>query len=203
MSDTEPLPGRRLASPAVTRPSAEQRTIRPMPFFADFDLAAFWETSDFATREYVDTPCTPETVAAVEAELGYKLPPAYIALATFQNGGTPRNTDHRTASRTSWAADHIAITGIFSIGNAKASSLCGDRGSRFFIEAWGYPEIGVYFADCPSAGHDMLCLDYRACGPQGEPTVVHVDQEFEYAITFVAPDFESFIRGLEDGSAFG
>lgn len=48
----------------------------------------------------------------------------------------------------------------------------------------------------------MLCLDYRACGPQGEPTVVHVDQELGYAITVVAPNFESFIRGLENSSGF-
>jgi hypothetical protein len=48
----------------------------------------------------------------------------------------------------------------------------------------------------------MLCLDYRACGPQGEPKVVHSDQEWEYKIVFVAENFEVFIRGLEDDSAF-
>jgi hypothetical protein len=172
------------------------------PLF-DFDLSSFWKPSDYATRQYVDAPCTPESVAAVEAELGFRLPLAYVALAGFQNGGMPRNTAHRTASGTSWSADHVAITGIFSIGCSKPYSLCGELGSRFHMEEWGYPKIGVYFADCPSAGHDMLCLDYRACGPQGEPTVVHVDQELDYTITFVAADFESFIRGLEDGSAFG
>lgn len=60
----------------------------------------------------------------------------------------------------------------------------------------------VYFADCPSGGHDMLCLDYRACGPSGEPSVVHVDQELDYQITFVAPSFEAFIRGLQEEDAF-
>jgi hypothetical protein len=44
----------------------------------------------------------------------------------------------------------------------------------------------------------MVCLDYRECGSLGEPQVVHVDQEFDYKITFVAKDFEAFVRGLED-----
>jgi hypothetical protein len=53
-----------------------------------------------------------------------------------------------------------------------------------------------------SAGHDMLCLDYSLCGPKGEPRVVHVDQEFDYVITFVADSFESFVCGLKGGEAF-
>ncbi len=92
--------------------------------------------------------------------------------------------------------------GIFSIGHDKPCSLCGDFGSQFWIDIWDYPAIGVYFADCPSAGHDMLCLDYRECGPEGEPCVVHVDQEWDYKITFVAESFEAFIRGLEAAEAF-
>ena len=120
-----------------------------------------------------------------------------------QNGGIPKRTRHRTTERTSWAEDHIAITGISAIGTRKDYSLCGENGSQFWIDEWGYPSIGVYFADCPSAGHDMVCLDYRACGPQGEPCVVHVDQEWDYKITFVAATFEAFIRGLEDAERFG
>jgi hypothetical protein len=48
----------------------------------------------------------------------------------------------------------------------------------------------------------MICLDYRDCGVLGEPQVVHVDQEFDYKITFVADNFESFIRGLVGDEEF-
>ena len=70
------------------------------------------------------------------------------------------------------------------------------------ISEWGYPPIGIYFGDCPSAGHDMICLDYSGCGPSGEPTVVHVDQEGNYSITYLADDFERFIKGLVDDEQF-
>jgi len=97
---------------------------------------------------------------------------------------------------TSWAEDHIAITGILSIGKDKPSSLGGSFGSRFWMEECGYPDIGLAICDCPSAGHDMIFLDYRACGPDGDPQVVLIDQESDYEITFVAENFESFICGL-------
>ena len=32
--------------------------------------------------------------------------------------------------------------------------------------------------------------------------MVHVDQEWDYRVVFVAETFEAFIRGLEDDSAF-
>jgi hypothetical protein len=108
----------------------------------------------------------------------------------WQNGGIPNKTCHRTRTATSWAEDHVAITGLFSIGDSKTYSLCGRLGSQFMIDDWGYPPIGGYFADCPSAGHDMLALGYRASGRGREPTVVHVDQERDYAITLVAERFE-------------
>lgn len=171
--------------------------------FDGFDLSSFWEKSQYADENYVDTPPTPDVISAVEAHLGYKLPGAYIELATVQNGGIPCNTNHRTDEPTSWAEDHIAITGIYSIGGNKLYSLCGETfNSRFWEQEWGYPSIGVYFADCPSAGHDMVALDYRRCGPSGEPQVVHVDQESDYQITKVAENFEEFIRGLEPDDAF-
>ncbi len=171
-------------------------------YMSDFDLTNFWENSDYAQTEYVGAPVTDEMIEGVEAELGYRLPKAYIKLLRNQNGGIPTNTQHRTLQPTSWADDHVAISGIYGVDRSVSSSLCGEFNSRFWVEEWGYPDIGIYFADCPSAGHDMICLDYRDCGPSGEPKVVHVDQELEYEITPVADNFEEFIRGLEDESAF-
>ena len=168
----------------------------------EFNPNDFWEQSEYAEESYVDVQLTDELLSSIEAELGYKLPASYVGLARIQNGGIPKRTNDRTSERTSWAHDHVAITGIFAIGRGKTYGLCGEIGSPFMIDEWGYPPIGVYFADCPSAGHDMLCLDYRLCGSKGEPTVVHVDQEFDYKITFVANDFASFIRGLEPDEAF-
>ncbi|GIP16158.1 hypothetical protein J40TS1_18000 [Paenibacillus montaniterrae] len=164
--------------------------------FAHVDLSSFWEKSDYADKEYVLPYPTDDVIAAVEKELGYKLPQSYIQLMRMQNGGIPVNTCFPTELPTSWAEDHIAITGIMGIGSSKSCSLAGDSGSRFMIEEWGYPDIGVVICDCPSAGHDVVMLDYRACGPDGEPEVIHVDQESDYEITFLAPNFESFIQGL-------
>jgi hypothetical protein len=155
----------------------------------------FWEDSEFARKHYVGEPVTDLMIASVEKELGYKLPRAYIELLRTQNGGAPKRTNH-PAAPTSWAKDHVALTAIFGIDRAKRHSLCGGGGSRFYHEEWGYPDIGIYFADCPSAGHDMIALDYRKCGPQGEPEVVHVDQECDCKITFLARNFSEFLRGL-------
>lgn len=170
--------------------------------FADFDVQGFWTSSDYAKKEYLDNPPTSEQVADVERQLGYRLPKAYVELMQYQNGGRPKRRNHRMKEAMPWSHGHIAITGIYSIGCKKPCSLCGGFGNRFWIEEWRYPPIGVYFAECPSTSHDLVCLDYRECGPDGEPRVVHVDQEFDYKVTFVTDNFERFIRGLEGDEAF-
>lgn len=168
----------------------------------DLKLREFWQVSDYANSEYVDEPVTELLVAEVERLLGYRLPQAYVALMAQQNGGIPKRTCHRSPTRTTWAEDHVAVHGISAIGTRKTYSLCGEMGSSFWIQEWGYPAIGIYFADCPSAGHDMFCLDYRDCAPGSEPRVVHVDQEWDYKVTLIAETFEDFIRGLESDDAF-
>ncbi len=173
-----------------------------MGCFEGFDLTGFWQDSDYSRKAYVLPPPTDISIAAVEKKLGYKLPASYIELMQHQNGGLPKRAAFPTIEATSWAEDHVGLHGILGIGDSKTYSLCGELGSQFMIDEWGYPPIGVYFADCPSAGHDMICLDYRKCGRSGEPTVVHVDQELDYKVTFLADSFDEFIKGLVDEDSF-
>ena len=77
--------------------------------------------------------------------------------------------------------------------SARASHL---RGSPW-VDVWrAIRALDIYFADTPSAGHDLLALDYRECGPGGEPRVVHVDQEAGHVVTPMAPSFGDFLDGL-------
>lgn len=164
--------------------------------FAGFDFSGLWDDCEYSKKEYISEYPTDEMIAKVEKELGYKLPASYIALCKLHNGGYLAKCCCPCDESTSWAEDHVGVIGILGIGSDLSLSLCGELGSRFMIEEWGYPDIGVAIADCPSAGHDMIFLDYRQCGPQGEPGVVHIDQEADYEITQLAGNFEEFIRML-------
>jgi len=189
----------------MVRGTADERspvtTLTPMPEPTDAS-ADLWASGEAGASEYEEAPVSEETLRSVEAELGYRLPAAYVAQARTHNGGLVKRNAHSSPTPTTCAADHVAVTGIFAIGRTARSSLCGANGQRLWLHEWGYPDLGVYFADTPSAGHDMIALDYRACGPDGEPTVVHVDQEVGYIVTLLAPTFEDFIAGLVGEEAF-
>lgn len=135
--------------------------------------------------------------------IGSMTPAAYgvePALMRSHNGGMPHHTCCPVPSPTTWADTHVAVDGIMGIGREKRYSLAGEAGSRFWIEEWGYPPIGMYVATCPSAGHDMIA--FRESGPDGEARVVHVDQEWDYRITVLAPSFMSFVQALRPASDY-
>ena len=92
--------------------------------------------------------------------------------------------------------DCVYVTGIYGIDSGKKYSLLGEMGNEFWISKVKYPPIGVVVADTISGGHDMIFLDYRDCGPTGEPKVVRVDQEGDYSITLLADNFGDFIKNL-------
>lgn len=179
-----------------------KRIERSSGAFKDVDFADFWNDSDYSASKYTEPAPSEELIVQIEAEFGYRLPDAYVELMRLRNGGCVERCCYPMEEPTCWAEDHIAITGFYAIGRTATYSLCGDLGAAFMRDEWGYPDIGIGIANTPSAGHEMIMLDYRACGPQGEPRVVHVDQEADYAITEVAPDFATFVRGLVGEEAF-
>jgi hypothetical protein len=165
-------------------------------FFDGVDFDDLWDDCDYALKEYVGAPATDDMFAAAEKTLGYKLPESYKALMKRHNGGILQYGLFLLPFAAHGEPDEIYISSIMGVDAAKQYSLCGGLGSRCMIEEWGYPDIGVAVCDCPSAGRGVIFLDYRRCGSEGEPEVVHINQEFDYEITYLAGDFESFIHGL-------
>lgn len=151
---------------------------------------------------YVEPAPSDQLIAEIEEELGFRLPAAYIELARTRNGGYLERNAFPMDEPTGWAEDHIAVTGLYAIGRTSRYSLAGELGSLFMRDEWGYPDWGIGIADTPTAGHEMIMLDYRESGPEGEPKVVYVDQEDDYSVTEVAPDFATFIRGLVSAEEF-
>ena len=106
----------------------------------DFDLTGFWEDSDYARKEYVGASVTNEMIQSVQAELGCRLPKAYAELLRSQNGGIPVRTRHRTSQPTSWAADHVAITGIYAL-IVQSALLSAESSAASF--GWGNGDIRI------------------------------------------------------------
>lgn len=177
--------------------------------FTDFDFTNFWTLRcDYARDNYTEAPVTDDIIHAVEAKIGNgrKLPQSYIDLARSNdgkfNGGMPKKV--RCPTGLPWPRHSVYINGIFGIGLNKNYSLGGSQGSNFWKKEWRYPSKDmIYFADCPSGGHDMLALDYSSCKKKtDEPKVVHIDQEGNYRKLVVANSFEEFIRKLEFSETF-
>lgn len=172
-----------------------EKRMATMPF-EGFDFTDFWEYS-LEDDNYVAPPFTDEDLERVEAELGYKLPESYVWMMRNQrNGGAPAKIYYVLDDDDPNTLEEVWMNQFFGIGIGGRNTLCGEYGTAFWLKEWEYPPIGVVIADTPSAGHEMIFLDYRECGPEGEPCITHIDQESDYAETLVAPDFETFVRGL-------
>lgn len=141
-------------------------------------------------HHYVGPELTDELVRAAEESLGYKLPAAYLDLLRVQNGGLPRRRCFPVGR------GHVEITGLYGVGGWYGIDN-PDRGSRYAVWEWGYPDVGVVIAPTPSGGHDAVLLDYSESGPAGEPRVIHVEAEdTKPRVRVLAPDFAAFVAGL-------
>ena len=94
----------------------------------------------------MEQPSSEALVLSIEEQLGHVLPSAYKELARLRNGGVLRRNAHPTPAPTTWAQDHVAVTGIFAVGRSAEYSLCGGLGQALWLHELGYPPLGVYFA---------------------------------------------------------
>lgn len=86
---------------------------------------------------------------------------------------------------------------FFEIGSNKHNSLFGKFENEFWFNEWEYPrDIGSIIADTESGGYDIIYLDYRECGKDGEPKVSVCFQEYDFEIQVLANNFEEFIEML-------
>ncbi|GAB6927864.1 hypothetical protein JCM10914A_18470 [Paenibacillus sp. JCM 10914] len=168
----------------------ETPSVEP-PVAASADATGFWNDMDPAAASYVSAPPTDELIESVQEELVFKLPESYIQLMKSHNGGIP----HHRLFTVPETEQQIQISGILGIGRDQKKSLCGRLGSRHLIESGGYPEVGVVICDCPSES-EVVMLDYRSSGNDGEPEVIHVDRTNDNKITRLASNFDTFIHGL-------
>lgn len=174
----------------VDEPSTEAVVLAAPVIAGDLDLSAFWEDSEQASEKYELSPPSDDLIESVEEQLVFKLPASYVSLMKIHNGGIPRNRFFPAGNQ-----QYIEISGILGIGREKSHALCGELGSRHIIEEGGYPEVGVVICDCPS-GTEVVMLDYRNSGNDGEPEVIHIDRANDYKTTRLASNFDAFVRGL-------
>lgn len=188
----EPEPESEPVQAPPVNPAAEPVKLNAAP--SEPDLADFWDDSEYALEQYVLDPPADEQIASVEEELVFKLPAFYIQMMREHNGGVPKSRFFPVKDA---AKGYIEISGILGIGRDKSHSLLGDRGSRARVIHEEYPEFGVIIGECPAPG-EVVMLDYRPYGNDGEPEVIHVDKDNQFKITYLAPTFEAFVRGLKD-----
>ena len=140
--------------------------------FDNIDLNDFWDKEEHGYIE--PEPFSEETLQEIEKEIGYKFPQSYITLMRVQNGGRPYNT---SVGCTGWE-----IGGIYGISKDSIEKY------KFWTEEIGCPN--EFVPVCTSAfDNDVIFLDYRKCGNDGEPLVVGIDAEDD-TIGFIAKDFE-------------
>jgi hypothetical protein len=150
------------------------------------DLGSLWAVP--AYLDYVQPVLTEEAVAEAEHQVGVRLPQAYLQMLGVQNGGYVRAT---------WPdSPHRCVNGIGPGFPNITREPWWRRDDVEDDDMWvpTDPELLVSF---DGEGHWDLCLDYRACGPAGEPAVTYVDNELEED-TRLTDSFMNFLDGLVD-----
>ena len=181
---------------------------------------------DFWLRPVPDDDDDPAThprltdtrLAKTEAFLEVKLPEAYVALLRRLNGGVPRRDaywlpdggNHRLGS----SIRFWCLLGVPAKIKRRVYTHMSIVAGRQNLGDYHIPHELVPSSHGIS-DHEYVCLDYRASGPEGPPSVGFLDtggstratigeligkDHFKSTFIPLAPDFESFTEGLFYGT---
>ncbi|GGX64001.1 SMI1/KNR4 family protein [Streptomyces fructofermentans] len=155
----------------------------------------FW---DSGSDRGVQPPLSDRAVLEAERLLKVRLPAALLDLLRERNGGlTASGRDaFPTGRATSWAPDHVPFDLVMGIGRREDTLSMLD--SPYLVEEWGLP-AGVVLIS--GDGHHWIGLDYRTCGPYGEPSVAWFDADDGSDLPLAA-NFRAFVRGLTSADGF-
>lgn len=140
----------------------------------------------------ITSPATAEECARTEAALGVTLPPALLAVLRVRNGGQIRLSSLKLTpeGRKKYGRKRYSFTRLAGVHPTDSDGLT--QQTALARQEWDLPAGLIPLG---GDGHSWCCLDYRACGPTGEPSVVHIDLDEAQEFT-LAPTFAEFISGL-------
>lgn len=169
----------------------------PEAHLTDMDFSDFWHDIKESERRYEAQKPDLRLIRSVQDELGFVLPDTFVELMKMHNGGMLNRCWYPINFPAETYADYIQVTHLLGIDREIAYSLCGRFGSKFLLEDKGGLETaGIAFANCISPTRAILILDYRTCGPDGEPCVTYINSQ-THEESVIAPNFEIFVRGLK------
>lgn len=156
--------------------------------------ATFWGEGLYG----VQAPLTDVVVEDAERQLGVRLPSSLLEILRRQNGGLVASDwdAFPTEVPTSWSASHVPLDGLMGIGRRESQLSLLD--TPYLVEEWGLPSPLVLVS---GDGHCWIALDYRFCGPRGEPSVTWFDTDWNTELN-LATDFRTFIKGLTSAATF-
>ena len=140
----------------------------------------------------ITDPATAEEFARTEAALMVKLPAELLAVLRVRNGGQLRRTSLKLTpeGRKKYGRKRYSFTRLAGVHPTEGDGLTQQTATA--REEWELPEGLIPLG---GDGHTWCCLDYRVCGPKGEPSVSHIDLEGEQEFA-LAPTFAEFISNL-------
>jgi hypothetical protein len=151
-------------------------------------VVSFWGDEGYG----VQAPLTRSMVADAEREIGVVLPPELLELLQLRNGGPVAVSwsTFPTNEATSWSTDHVPFDSLLGIGRDERGVTLLD--SPYLVKEWGLPSPVVLLS---GEGPCWIGLDYRMCGPSGNPSVTWFDADFKAELP-LAEDFRAFVEGL-------